>query len=183
MDTSETGTKTSTSIATTTGLTNRPRNKHKNCRFIRLVPLICVFVGCSLTVVGQVASQKSCEIAGAVVIAMGGLLLIFLTFWDSRNKLTDGTRSGEEEVVNTPQPFSNKCLNNEAADLGSIHHFEIFTPTEESVTEMVPPSYEIAVGEKENTSKKPIEQWEVDDNGRIKKHPTLHTKKSVQEEN
>lgn len=48
---------------------------------------------------------------------------------------------------------------------------------------MVPPSYEIAVGEKENTSKKPIEQWEVDDNGRIKKHPTLHTKKSVQEEN
>ncbi|CAH3170967.1 unnamed protein product [Porites evermanni] len=154
MDTSETGTETSTSIASTTGLTNRPRNQHKNCRFIRLAPLICVFVGCSLTVVGQVASQKSCEIAGPVVIAMGGLLLIFLTFWDSRNKLTDGTCSGEEEVVNTPQTFSNKCLNtDEAADLGSIHHFEIFTPTEESVIEMVPPSYEIAVGEKENISK------------------------------
>lgn len=148
---SETGTETFTSIATTTGLTDRPRNQHKNCRFIRLASLICVFVGCLLTVVGQVASQKSCEIAGPVVIAMAGLLLIILTFWDSRNKLTDGTRSGEEEVVNMPQTFSNKCLDNEAADLGAIHHFEIFTPTEESVTEMVPPSYEIAVGEKENT--------------------------------
>ena len=89
MDTSETGTETATNIATTTGLTNRPRNQHKNCRFIRLASLICVVVGCSLTVVGQVASQKSCEIAGPVVIAMGGLLLIFQTFWDSRNKLTD----------------------------------------------------------------------------------------------
>lgn len=105
MDMSETGTETSTSIATTTGLTNRPRNQHKNCRLIRLASLICVFVGCSLTVVGQVASQKSCEIAGPVVIAMGGLLRIILTFWDSRNKLTDGTRSGEEEVVNMPQTF------------------------------------------------------------------------------
>lgn len=156
MNTSETGTETSTSIATTTGLTNGPGNQLKNCRFIRLASLICVIAGCSLTVVGQVASQNSCQIAGPVVIAIGGLLLIFLTFWDSRNKLTEGTSSGEEEVVNTPQTFSNKCLNNEAADLGFIHHFEIFTPTEqteESVTEMVPPSYEIAVGEKENISK------------------------------
>lgn len=119
-----------------------------NCRLLRITPLICVIAGCFLTVVGHIASLKSCEIAGPVVITVGGLLLVFLTFWSSRRNLyhTEGASANGEEVVNTPQALSDKCSNEQIAEMGSIHHFEIWIPAESCLSnEMVPPSYDEAV--------------------------------------
>ena len=125
------------------------------CRFLRLSPLICIIIGSILTVVGQTSSLKICQIAGPVVMTFGGLLLVFITFWSSRQVQlhTEGSTSNCE-AVNNPEQHVNEDCSNEASNhqLGPIHHFEVWIPSAESSgPEVVPPSYEGAVSNYNNT--------------------------------
>ena len=125
---------------------HRLTSKDKLNRLFRLTPLILVIAGSVLTLVGNTASLKSCKIAGPVAVAVGGLLLLFITVWSSRNdKLVENTIC--EEAVIAAEYFANRnALNTGSKDqLGPIHHFEVKTPSDSPWKEMVPPSYEEAV--------------------------------------
>ena len=95
---------------------------------------------------GNTASLKSCKIAGPVIVAVGGLLLFFITVWTSRqDKLAENTNC-EEAVIAAERYVNRTALGDGSNDqLGPIHHFEVKTPSESSWKEMVPPSYEEAV--------------------------------------
>ena len=109
-------------------------------RLLRLTPIIFVLAGSVLTAVGNVASLTSCKIAGPVVITAGGLLLFFITFWNSRQDLptAETTNCGEAASTRVPGESSND-------EPGPIHHFEIKIPSESFGKEIIPPSYEEAV--------------------------------------
>ena len=125
---------------------HRLTSKDKLSRLLRLTPLILVIAGSVLILVGNTASLKSCKIAGPVVLAVGGLLLLFITVWSSRQaKLVENTVY--EEAVIAAEHFANRTALSAGSNdqLGPIHHFEVKTPSESSWKEMVPPSYEEAV--------------------------------------
>ena len=126
---------------------HRLTSKDKLSRLLGLTPLILVIAGSVLIVVGNTASLKSCKIAGPVVMAVGGLLLLFITVWSSRqDKLVENTIC--EEAVIAAERLANRTALNAGSDdqLGPIHHFEVKTPSESSLKEMVPPPYEEVVG-------------------------------------
>ena len=121
-------------------------SKDKLSRLLRLTPIILVIAGSVLIVVGNTAALKSCKIAGPVVVAVGGLLLLFITVWSSRQgKLAENTIC--EEAVIAAEHYANRtALSADSNDqLGPIHHFEVKTPSKSSWKEIVPPSYEEAV--------------------------------------
>ena len=128
---------------------HRLTSKDKLSRLLRLTPLILVIAGSALTLVGNTASLKSCKIVGPVVLVVGGLLLLFITVWSSRQaKLVENTIC--EEAVIAAEHFANRtaltALSAGTNDqLGPIHHFEVKTPSQPSWKEMAPPSYEEAV--------------------------------------
>ena len=125
---------------------HRLTSKDKLSRLLRLTALILVIAGSVLIVVGNTASLKSCKIAGPVVVAVGGLLLLFITVWSSRqDKMTENTIC-EEAVIAATHYASRTALSAGSNDqLGPIHHFEVKAPSKSSWNEMVPPSYEEAV--------------------------------------
>ena len=126
-------------------------SKDKLSRPLRLTSLILVIAGSVLILVGNTASLKSCQIAGPVVLAVGGLLLLFIAVWSSRqDKIVENTIC-EEAVIAAAHHANRTALSAGSNDqLGPIHHFEVRTPLESSWKEMVPPSYEEAV---DNNSK------------------------------
>ena len=129
---------------------DRP-TRQEDCRLLFLSPLICIIIGSILTVVGQTLSLKICQIAGPVVMTVGGFLLVFITlFWISRQALfhTEGLNSTDcGEPVNMPAQHVKEARSNEASNfqLRPIHHFEVWISSKPSGLEMVPPSYEDAV--------------------------------------
>ena len=117
-------------------------SKDKLSRLLRLTPLLLVIAGSVLIVVGNTASLKSFKIAGPVIVAVGGLLLLFITVWSSRqDKLVENT------ICEEAQHYANRTALNAGSNdqLGPIHHFEVKKPSESTWKEMVPPSYEEAV--------------------------------------
>jgi len=121
-------------------------SKDKLNRLLRLTALILVIAGSVLIVVGNAASLKSCKIAGPVVVAVGGLLLLFIIVWSSRqDKMVENTIC--EEAVIAAAHFANRSALRAGSNdqLGPIHHFEVKTPSKSSWKEIVPPSYEEAV--------------------------------------
>ena len=125
---------------------HRLTSQDKLNRLLRSTPLILVIAGSVLILVGNTASLKSCKIAGPVVLAVGGLLLLFITIWSSRQaKLVEDTIC--EEAVIAAEHFANRTALSAGSNyqLGPIHHFEVKTPSESSWREMAPPSYEEAV--------------------------------------
>ena len=125
---------------------HRLTSKDKLSRLLRLTSLILVIAGSVLILVGNTASLKSCQIAGPVVLAMGGLLLLFIAIWSScQDKLVENTIC--EEAVIAAEHFANRTALSAGSNdqLGPIHHFEVRTPLESSWKEMVPPSYEEAI--------------------------------------
>ena len=125
---------------------HRLTSKDKLSRLIRFTPLILVIAGSVLIVVGNTASLKSCKIAGPVLVAVGGLLLLFITVWSSRQD-KPGENTICEEAVIVAEHFANRIALSAGSNdqLGPIHHFEVKTPSEPSWKEMAPPSYEEAV--------------------------------------
>ena len=125
---------------------HRLTSKDKLSRLLRLTPLILVIAGSVLIVVGNTASLKSCKIAGPVLVAVGGLLLLFITVWSSRQG-KPGENTICEEAVIVAEHFANRIALSAGSNgqLGPIHHFEVKTPSEPSWKEMAPPSYEEAV--------------------------------------
>ena len=124
---------------------HRLTSKNKLSRLLRLTPLILVIAGSVLILVGNTASLKSCQIAGPVLVAVGGLLLLFIIVWSSRqDKLVENTIC--EEAVIAAEHFANRTALSTGPknQLGPIHHFEVKTPSELSWKEIVPPSYEEA---------------------------------------
>ena len=123
----------------------RLTSRDKLSRLLRLTPLILVITGSVLILVGNTASIKSCKIAGPVAVAVGGLLLLFIVVWSSRqDKLVENSIC--EEAVIAAEHYANRAALEESNDqLGPIHHFEVKTPSNSSWREMVPPSYEEAV--------------------------------------
>ena len=126
---------------------HRLTSKDKLSRLLRLTTLILVIAGSVLTLVGNTASLKSCKIAGPVLVAVGGLLLLVITIWSSRqDKIVENTIC--EEAVIVAERFANRTAVSAGSNdqLGPIHHFEVKTPSELSwPKEMAPPSYEEAV--------------------------------------
>ena len=125
---------------------HRLTSKDKLSRLLRLTPLILVIAGSVLIVVGNTASLKSCQIAGPVLVAVGGLLLLFIAFWSSRqDKIVENTIC--EEAVIAAERFANRTALRAGSNdqLGPIHHFEVKTRSGSSWKEMAPPSYEEAV--------------------------------------
>ena len=126
---------------------HRLTSKDKLSRLLRLTPLILVIAGSVLILVGNTASLKSCKIAGPVVMAVGGLLLLFITVWSSRqDKLVENTNC--EETVIAAEHFPNRTALSAGSNdqLGPIHHFEVKIASKSSWREVVPPSYEESVG-------------------------------------
>ena len=130
---------------------NRPSAGQEKCYLLRLSPLILVFVGCILTVVGNIASQRSCEIAGPVFMSMGGLLMLFITFWTSRQARlsVEMHASCEERVNRRNEPNIEFGLSEEGSNfqLGPIHQVDVWISSETLGPKLVPPSYEEAVSE------------------------------------
>ena len=125
---------------------HRLTSKDKLSRLLRLTPLILVIAGSVLTLVGNTASLKSCQIAGPVLVAVGGLLFLFITIWSSRQDKVAENMICEEAAI-AAEHFANRTSLSAGSydQLGPIHHFEVKTPSESSWKEMVPPSYEEAV--------------------------------------
>jgi len=124
----------------------RLTSKDNLSRLFRLTPLILVIAGSVLILLGKTASLKTCKIAGSVVVAVGGLPLLFITVGSSRqDKLGENTIF--EEAVIAAEHYANRTALSAGSDdqLGPIHHFEVKTTSESSQKEMVPPSYEDAV--------------------------------------
>jgi len=116
-------------------------SKDKLNRLLRLTPFILVLVGSVLILLGNTASLKSCKIAGPVAVAVGGLLLLFITVWSSRQDKLGQNTNCEEAVIYANSTALSDGSNNQ---LGPIHQFEVKTPLESSWKE-VPPSYEEAI--------------------------------------
>ena len=126
---------------------HRLTSKDKVSRLLRLTSLILVIAGSVLILVGNTASLKSCQIAGPVVLAVGGLLLLFIAVWSSRQGNIVENTICEEAVIAAERFAKITTLGAGSNDqLGPIHHFEVKTPSESSWKEMVPPSYEEAAG-------------------------------------
>ena len=125
----------------------RLTSKEKLSRLLRLTPLILVIAGSVLILLGNTTSLKTFKIAGPVVVAVGGLLLLFITVWSSRQDKLGGGNTVCEEAVITAEHFANRTVLSDGSNdqLGPIHHFEVKAPSESSWKEMVPPSYEEAV--------------------------------------
>ena len=119
----------------------------KLSRLLRLTPLVLVIAGSVLILLGNTAAIKGCKMAGPVVVAVGGLLLLFIAVWSSRqDKFVENTNC--EEAVIAAEHCANRTASSDASNdqLGPIHHFEIKTSSQsQSWREMVPPSYEEAV--------------------------------------
>ena len=126
---------------------HRLTSKDKLSRLLRLTALILVIAGSVLILVGNTASLQSCQIAGPVVLAVGGLLLLCIAVWSSRqDKIVENTSICEEAVIAAEHSANRTALSAGSNDqLGPIHHFEVRTPLESSWKEMVPPSYEEAI--------------------------------------
>ena len=125
---------------------HRLTSKDKLSRLLRLTPIVLVIAGSIIILLGNTASIKGCKMAGPVVVALGGVLLLFVTVWSSRqNKLVENTNC--EEAVIAAEHYANRTALSAGSNdqLGPIHHFEIKTPSKSSWKEMVPPSYEEAV--------------------------------------
>ena len=105
-------------------ITDQPKmqrviNQDKLLRLLRLTPLILVITGFALILVGNIASLKSCKVAGAVVVVVGGLFSPFFAAWFSRqDKFVENT-NWEEHFANRTA-LSTGCND----QLGPIHHFE-----------------------------------------------------------
>ena len=85
--------------------------------------------------------------AGPVLVAAGGLLLLFIAIWSSRQDKIVETTIYEEAVI-VAEHYSNRTAVSDGSNdqLGPIHHFEVKTSSESQTwKEMVPPSYEEAV--------------------------------------
>ena len=125
---------------------HRLTSKDKLSLLLRLTPLILVIAGSVLTLVGNTASLKSCQIAGPVLVAVGGLLFLFITIWSSRQDKVAENMICEEAAI-AAEHFANRTSLSAGSNdqLGPIHHFEVKAPSESSWREMVPPSYEEAV--------------------------------------
>lgn len=126
----------------------------ERCYLLRLSPLIFVLVGCILTVVGNIASERSCGIVGPVFMFIGGLLILLITFWTSRQaRLSAEMHATREERVNRNEPNIELGLSEEGSNfqLGPIHQVDVWISSETG-PELVPPSYEEAIREanKEN---------------------------------
>ena len=125
---------------------HRLTSKDKLSRLLRLSPLILVIAGSVSILIGNITSLKGCKIAGPVVVAVGGLLLLCITVWSSRQVNLAGNTICEEAVIAAEHYANRTALSAGSNDqLGPIHHFEVKTPQESSWKEMVPPSYEEAV--------------------------------------
>ena len=124
----------------------------QKCRLLRLTPLLCVAIGAILTVVGQVETIQMCQIGGPVVMAVGGVLLLFIILCNSRSMSQDHLSSDTscEQRINTRQPEGG--AKDELKGLGAIHQFEpvCVHPKPSSCEEILPPSYDDAV--KNNTT-------------------------------
>ena len=123
----------------------------QKCRLLRLTPLLCVAIGAILTVVGQVETIQMCQIGGPVVMAVGGVLLLFIILCNSRSMSQDHLSSDTscEQGINTRQPEGG--AKDELKELGAIHQFEFCVhPKPSSCEEILPPSYDDAV--KNNTT-------------------------------
>ena len=122
-------------------------SKDKLSRLLRLTPIILVIAGSVVILLGNTASLKSCKMAGPVLVAVGGLLLLFITVWSSRqDNFVENTNC--EEAVIAAEHYSNRTAVGDGSidQLGPIHHFEVKTSSESQTwKEMVPPSYEEAV--------------------------------------
>lgn len=120
--------------------------RRQKCRLLRLTPLLCVAVGAILTVVGQVEKIRMGQIGGPVVMAVGGVLLVFIILCDSRSMPQDHHSSDTscEEGINTRQPTEGG-EKDELKELGVIHQFEFVHLTPSSREEILPPSYNDAV--------------------------------------
>ena len=95
---------------------------------------------------GNIASLKSCKVAGAVVVAVGGLLSLFFAAWSSRPDKFVENINCEEAVIAAEHSANRTALSTGCNDqLGPIHHFKVKTPSKSSWKEIVPPSYEEAV--------------------------------------
>lgn len=126
--------------------------RRQKCRLLRLTPLLCVAIGAILTVVGQVEGIQMCQIGGPVVMAVGGVLLVFIILCNSRSMSQDHLSSDTscEEGINTRQPTEGG-EKNKLKELGAIHQFEFCVhPKPSSCEEILPPSYDDAV--KNNTT-------------------------------
>jgi len=122
-------------------------SKDNLSRLLRLTPLILVIAGFVLILVGTTASSKSCKMTGSVVVAVGGLLFLFLAAWSSRpDKFVENTKC--EEVGIASELYANRTALSAGSNdqLGPTHHFEVKTPSEsQSWKGIIPPSYEEAV--------------------------------------
>ena len=125
----------------------------KLSRLLRLTPLLSVITGSVLILLGNTAAIKGCKMAGPVVVAVGGLLLLFIAVWSSRqDKFVENTNC-EEAVIAAEHDYANRTTSSDSSNdqLGPIHHFEIKTSSEsQSWREMVPPPYEEAVEDNDN---------------------------------
>ena len=76
----------------------------------------------------------------------------FPSVWSSRqDKIAENTNC-EEAVIAAERYVNRTALGDGSNDqLGSIHHFEVKTPSESSSKEIVPPSYEEAVDNNSGT--------------------------------
>ena len=84
-------------------------SKDKLSRLLRLTPLTLVIAGSVLIVVGNAASVQSCKIASPVLVAVGGLLLLFITIWSSRqDKLVENTICEEAVIAAEHSYFANR---------------------------------------------------------------------------
>lgn len=125
--------------------------RRQKCRLLRLTPLLCVAIGAILTVVGQVEKIQMCQIGGPVVMAVGGVLLLFIILCNSRSMPQDHLSSDMscEQGINTRQPEGG--AKDELKELGAIHQFEFCVHLKPSSCEdILPPSYDDAV--KNNTT-------------------------------
>ena len=114
-------------------------------RLLKLTPVIFVLAGAVLTVVGNTASLNSCKIAGPVLIALGGLFLLFLTVWHNfrQDPLPETTNC--HELENAREQNLNQ-VGSSIDRQGPIHHVEILRfPSDSQGRDIVPPSYEEAV--------------------------------------
>ena len=127
---------------------HRLTTKDKLSRLLRLTPLILVIAGSVLIVIGNTSSLKGCKMAGPVVVAVGGLLLVCITIWNSRQVKLAGNTICEEAAVAAEHYANRTALSACSDDQSPIHHFEVKTPPGLSWKEMVPPSYEEAVNNK-----------------------------------
>ena len=126
---------------------HRLTSKDKLSRLLRLTPLILVIAGSVLILLGNTASVKSCKTAGPVLVTVGALLLLCITVWNSRQVNLSENTICEEAVIAAEHYANRTALGGDSNDeLGPIHHFEVKTPSVSSWREMVPPSYEEAVG-------------------------------------